>query len=131
MDCPVCHNAMITLELAEVEIDHCVGCGGIWLDGGELEVLIGDKDKARQAIGSLVQALRSDEPLYKCPLCDRKMEKVLVGSSQPPLVIDRCTRGEGLWFDQGELKQILAGLGLDPDSKVLRLLANMFGLSER
>ena len=27
---------MITLELADVEIDHCVGCGGIWLDRGEL-----------------------------------------------------------------------------------------------
>lgn len=47
MDCPVCHNAMITLELAQVEIDHCVECGGIWLDGGELEALIGDKEEVR------------------------------------------------------------------------------------
>ena len=27
---------MITLELQEVEIDHCIECGGIWLDSGEL-----------------------------------------------------------------------------------------------
>lgn len=130
MDCPVCHNAMITLELAQVEIDHCVECGGIWLDGGELEALIGDRDKARQIIALLVRTRPSGERPRRCPLCDKKMEKVVVGSSQPPVVIDRCTRGEGLWFDRGELKQILAGSGLAPDSRVLHLLADMFGLSE-
>ncbi len=42
MDCPVCKNAMITLELQEVEIDYCIDCGGIWLDAGELELLLGE-----------------------------------------------------------------------------------------
>ncbi|MHC4631399.1 MAG: zf-TFIIB domain-containing protein, partial [Planctomycetota bacterium] len=28
MDCPACKNAMITLELADVEIDYCTDCGG-------------------------------------------------------------------------------------------------------
>ena len=130
MNCPVCRNAMITLELAEVEVDHCVECGGIWLDGGELEVLIGDRDKARQTIASLVRAKASGERPRRCPLCGRKMEKVAVGSARPPLLIDRCTRGEGLWFDRGELKGILAGSGLAPDSKVLHMLADMFGLTE-
>jgi len=46
MDCPVCKNAMITLELEEVEIDHCTNCGGIWLDAGELELLLGQPEKA-------------------------------------------------------------------------------------
>ena len=48
MDCPVCKNAMITLELADVEIDYCTDCGGIWLDAGELEMLLGEPEKARQ-----------------------------------------------------------------------------------
>ena len=39
MDCPACKEAMITLELEEVEIDYCPDCGGIWLDAGELGVL--------------------------------------------------------------------------------------------
>jgi len=42
MDCPVCKNAMITLELAEVEVDYCTGCKGVWLDAGELEMLLGN-----------------------------------------------------------------------------------------
>ncbi len=41
MNCPVCKEPMIVLELDEVEIDHCISCGGIWLDAGELELLIG------------------------------------------------------------------------------------------
>jgi hypothetical protein len=130
MDCPVCRNALITLALAEVEIDHCIECGGIWLDGGELEILIGDKDKARRTIDALVLAPRSEERLYRCPLCDKKMEKVVVGSTPPTQVIDRCPRGEGLWFDRGELKQILAGAGLAPDSRIMAVLADMFGLNE-
>ena len=127
MNCPVCRNAMITLELADVEIDHCVGCGGIWLDKGELDTMIGDKDMAHKTICSLVQAQPSGERPRRCPLCDKKMEKVVVSSSQPPLVVDRCSKGEGLWFDRGELTTILEKAELDPHSKVLRLLADMFG----
>jgi Zn-finger nucleic acid-binding protein len=131
MDCPVCHNAMITLELAEVEIDHCVDCGGIWLDGGELDLLIGDKNEAHRAIASLARAQGAGEQPRKCPLCSKGMEKVVAGSSNPPLVIDRCVRGEGLWFDRDELRQVLAGAGLASDGKVLHLLTDMFGLSGR
>jgi Zn-finger nucleic acid-binding protein len=131
MDCPVCHNAMITLELAEVEIDHCVECGGIWLDRGELDLLIGDRSKALETLGTLTQATAAAEQPRRCPLCDKRMKKVAVGPSRPAVVIDQCPRGEGLWFDRNELSQILAGSGLRPDSRVLHVLADMFGLNER
>ena len=46
MNCPVCSEAMVVLELHEVEVDHCVTCKGIWLDSGELELLLeGGKNK--------------------------------------------------------------------------------------
>ena len=35
MQCPVCNRPMISLELHEVEVDHCVACGGVWLDSGD------------------------------------------------------------------------------------------------
>ena len=131
MDCPVCHNAMVTLELAEIEIDHCLSCGGIWLDRGELEALIGSPDNAHQAVRSLVPMPVPRERRRRCPLCDKKMEKVTIGSSSPDVRVDRCPQGEGLWFDRGELRQILAGSGLPSDSKVQVLLRDMFGLDER
>ena len=131
MDCPVCQSAMITLELEEVEVDHCVECGGVWLDSGELEMLIGDRSKALETLGSLTQVPPGAERPRRCPLCDKRMNKVAVGASRPAVVIDQCPRGEGLWFDRNELRQILAGSGLSPDSKILHVLADMFGLSER
>ena len=39
---------------------------------------------------------------------------------------DRCAKGDGLWFDKGELQDITARAKLDPDSKIQKLLADMF-----
>jgi Zn-finger nucleic acid-binding protein len=55
------------------------------------------------------------------------MAKILVGQADPPLRIDRCRRNHGLWFDRGELEGILRQGQLDPDKRILRLLADMFG----
>jgi uncharacterized protein len=131
MDCPVCHSAMVTLELADVEIDHCVDCGGIWLDGGELELLMGDRSRAFDGLGTLTRSPLRAERARRCPQCDKRMKKVAVGPSHLPVVIDRCPRGDGLWFDSDELRHVLAGAGLASDSKVLHLLKDMFGLSGR
>jgi Zn-finger nucleic acid-binding protein len=127
MDCPVCKNAMITLELAEVEIDHCTGCGGIWLDAGELEMLLGEAEQAKQLLDSFKVSTGSTEKPRRCPICDKKMRKIIVGSTGPLLLIDKCRRGDGLWFDRGELQDILDRAQLDKDNKIQRLLADMFG----
>ncbi len=52
--CPVCTDTVMSRRfyspLHVVEIDECPGCGGIWLDGGELAklqaLMLTDKDKA-------------------------------------------------------------------------------------
>ena len=127
MDCPACGNAMITLELADVEIDHCVGCGGIWLDAGELELLMDDRQKARDLLNSFHEDPSSAEKPRKCPICDKKMTKIVVGRDVPALLIDKCRRGDGLWFDSGELQDILNRAQLDKESRIHKLLADMFG----
>jgi len=126
MDCPVCKNAMITLELQEVEIDHCTECGGIWLDAGELEMLLGEPEKASQLLNSFKTDHTSTEKPRKCPICLKKMRKIIVGSSKPVLLIDKCHRGDGLWFDKGELQDIFDRAQLDKDNKIQKLLADMF-----
>jgi Zn-finger nucleic acid-binding protein len=127
MDCPVCKNAMITLELREVEIDYCIDCGGIWLDAGELELLLGEPEKAKQLLDSFKIDSSSTEKPRKCPICRKKMQKVIVGSSKPTLLIDRCRRADGLWFDKGELHDIFERANLDKDNKIQKLLNDMFG----
>ena len=118
---------MITLELQEVEIDHCTDCGGIWLDAGELEMLLGEPEKATQLLNSFTIDSDSTEKSRKCPICLKKMRKIIVGSSKPILLIDKCRRGDGLWFDKGELQDIFDRARLDKDNKIQKLLADMFG----
>ena len=126
MDCPVCKNAMIVLELQEVEVDYCTACGGIWLDAGELELLLGDLQNTTQLLDSFKIDSDCAEKRRKCPICLKKMQKIVVGPATPPLVIDKCRRGDGLWFDKGELQDILEKAQLDKDSKIQKLLADIF-----
>ena len=127
MNCPACKNAMITLELADVEIDHCVGCGGIWLDAGELELLLEAPEKAKRLLASFREDATAIERPRKCPICGKRMAKVIVGPSGPPLRVDQCRRNHGLWFDRGELQVVLSRGQLDEESRIQRLLADMFG----
>ena len=127
MDCPTCRNAMITLELADVEIDHCTSCGGIWLDSGELDVLLDDPAQAKRLLSSFQQSGSATEQPRKCPICDKKMAKVVVGRSDPPLMVDKCPRNDGLWFDTGELQEILNRADLDDGNRIQKLLADIFG----
>jgi len=118
---------MITLELADVEIDFCTGCSGVWLDAGELEQLLGDSQNTAGLLKSFKIDTQSAEKPRKCPICLKKMQKVNVSLAESPLLLDKCAKGDGLWFDKGELQDILNTAQLDKDSKIQKLLADMFG----
>ena len=45
---------------------------------------------------------------------------------QPVLLIDGCGKGDGLWFDGGELHEIFSRAQLDEGNKIQALLADMF-----
>lgn len=123
MRSPVSREPMLVLELAGVEIDYCPESGGIWLDAGELEALFEDRDAADKLISSLREDTTSREKKVRCPICRKKMEKVLVENK---VLIDRCRKGHGLWFDDGELIEVL---GLEQEGgggKVTGFLKEMF-----
>ena len=126
MDCPVCKNAMIVLELEQVEIDYCSDCAGIWLDAGELEQLLGDATQAKQLLTSFTVDDNCTEKPRKCPICLKKMQKVLASHTNEKILIDKCPKADGLWFDKGELKQILNLADFDSEHKVAKLLTDMF-----
>ncbi|MCI0498339.1 MAG: zf-TFIIB domain-containing protein [Planctomycetales bacterium] len=126
MDCPICKTAMIVLELEEVEIDYCTQCAGIWLDAGELELLLDNADRADSLLRSFTVA-KADEKKRKCPICLKKMEKVRVGSDEDrPELIDRCPKNHGLWFDRGELQEVLRRGHFDDAGRIRRLLGDLF-----
>ncbi len=126
MDCPVCKKAMIVLELDEVEIDHCLCCGGIWLDAGELELLLGNYEEKDNLLSSFRVDKSTKEDKRRCPICLKKMEKVLCGTDRK-IRIDKCRKNDGVWFDKGELEDIVSMAAFDKDNKVSDLLKDMFG----
>ena len=127
MNCPVCRNeAMIILELKGVEIDYCINCKGIWLDSGELELLLGNSEETQEFLNSFsVDSITSERKL-KCPICSHKMEKIIVGDEEK-VRIDKCKSGDGIWFDAGELDEVLRMGPIGKNDKVYILLKDMFG----
>jgi Zn-finger nucleic acid-binding protein len=123
MNCPVCKKAMIVLELDKVEVDHCIQCGGIWLDSGELQQLFEDQKQADALINSFKTRQGVKENLHICPICEKSMEKAAASSD---IIIDRCTRHHGLWFDKNELFTILQRNFFGQENKIMRLLSEMF-----
>lgn len=120
----------MALELHEVEIDHCLACRGIWLDSGELELLIQDSPGGDGFVRSLNRC-ESAEKKRKCPICKKQMEKVTTGPNFSretirPVTVDRCPEKDGLWCDAGELEAMLEISGQDRPSKVLDLLKEIF-----
>ncbi|MBN1765006.1 MAG: zf-TFIIB domain-containing protein [Sedimentisphaerales bacterium] len=126
MNCPVCKTDMVVLELEEVEIDYCLDCQGIWLDRGELEQLFDDESRASKVMDAFTPCRDSHEKPRKCPLCRKKMQKIWAGKGESAPLIDKCVNNEGLWFDKGELADVIKQGSLDPDHKIVKLLSDIF-----
>ena len=110
MNCPVCRKEMIVVEYASVELDHCLECRGVWFDRDELEQLLGSinlrvEDMHLKAAADSIIASRGEKP-RRCPLCRKNMKKISVGENDP-VVLDRCERHGGYWFDGGELTKVI------------------------
>ena len=82
--CPVCEKTdMVVLELEGIEIDYCLKCGGIWLDSGELELLIGSDEGKNEILSSFHDAEKKcNEKKRPCPICSKAMKKVEVNHRQ-------------------------------------------------
>ena len=105
MNCLSCNASLVTAELRDVEVDYCSQCGGIWLDKGELECLLQSTEAAQHYLRSFTPDPQSKEKPRKCPICRKKMGKILCG--KPGVRIDKCPSEHGLWCDKGELQCIL------------------------
>jgi Zn-finger nucleic acid-binding protein len=61
LNCPFCSHPLIILELDQIEIDYCTNCMGIWLDEGELELLLQDSEEKSKFLNSFVVDKNSNE----------------------------------------------------------------------
>jgi hypothetical protein len=135
MICPTCREVMIVVEQERIELDHCPNCLGVWFDAGELELVLEgmglkSSDLFPAPIDELPEA-ETDERKRRCPICNQKMKKLYIGK-EPEVLIDACIRGHGLWFDGGEVHQIIEQCAKKPGSeagsgeRLLSFLGNTF-----
>jgi hypothetical protein len=132
MLCPVCKVETIILEIEQVEVDYCRKCKGLWLDPGELELLL---DKAHADTGPIHRAIHSGGRKVggqkrRCPRCRRKMLQVEI-EGPPRVVVDRCHYGHGVWLDDRELGQLIEGTGGSPESEALARLCGRLLQADR
>ena len=116
---------MIVLEYDGVEVDYCVGCSGIWLDAGEIELLFGDAGQCEALLTSGDRKRARGEKPRRCPICRKKMGKGVSGGDSP-VTYDQCPAGDGLWFDQGELGAVLQHGEAFAGSAIAAFLGDVF-----
>lgn len=124
MLCPVCEIEMIILEMLHVEIDYCHKCGGIWLDEGELELLLKDEETSTAVRRTLLDnGIAGEKGMKKCPVCRKNMKRVILPAGKG-VEIDKCPKSHGLWFDKGELQEVASHSNAEPVSAFLKNIFN-------
>jgi Zn-finger nucleic acid-binding protein len=131
---------MIVVDYHNIELDYCHSCKGVWFDSGELELLLksqGLEETKAFSHGILnSQETASSEKKRNCPICGHKMKKTAMGG-QPEILIDVCRNKHGLWFDGGEVAQLIKHLAAkhspkdDSKGQVIGFLGEVFGASQQ
>ena len=116
MDCIECHSEMDLVQREGIEIDVCSNGHGVWLDSGELKLMVDSMVEPRSEVEH-ASALgpRGAEPdpgaataaaARQCPRCSTVMERVNYDMSSG-VYIDTCAE-HGVWCDPGELERLEA-----------------------
>jgi len=106
MDCPVCIKPMDRLNLFSVDVDNCRFCGGLWLDGGELGQFIQKGNLPKRLLTTYClddSQQKIPEGKRNCPRCGGQLKII----KHRGVGVDVCEQCGGLWFDRGELMNIV------------------------
>jgi hypothetical protein len=111
---------MVAVEYHNIELDYCNNCKGVWFDSGELDLLLKSQslEEPKAFFDGILNSEEavSSEKKRMCPICGRKMKKTAIGG-QPAILIDVCRDRHGLWFDGGEVTQLMKHLAGERPSK--------------
>ncbi len=109
MICPSCKTDLEKAIMANVEIDYCPRCLGIWFEENELNIAKDAKDiDLRWLDIDLWQDKKRFEISKKtrqCPVCRLPLYEVKYGGSN--VAVDVCSLCKGVWLDRGEFKNII------------------------
>ncbi|MDC1175554.1 zf-TFIIB domain-containing protein [Bacteriovoracaceae bacterium] len=116
MECPRCPSNELKLEVYEgVEIDRCPNCSGAWLDFGEVSKIIEErqmifkKDYKLDVVSDSFKGVpqEAQESRIPCPKCMSMMNTYNYGADSG-VILDKCKKNHGFWFDKDELEKTQA-----------------------
>ncbi|HTM45614.1 MAG TPA: zf-TFIIB domain-containing protein, partial [Polyangiaceae bacterium] len=104
--CPRC--AMDLVSRAGEGGAECPSCGGVFYDADTLRALLAEVRDAPDAAPYSRPPLSLNDPVQylRCPLCPEMMNRHNFGESSG-VIVDICNK-DGVWFDDGELAQVIA-----------------------
>ncbi|MBX3365341.1 MAG: zf-TFIIB domain-containing protein [Phycisphaeraceae bacterium] len=111
ISCPKCHIVMVRLDADGVAIDRCDKCGGVWLDAGELTMLLkfsGDKKQLIEQIdigAATEEVQRHSVGIMLCPR-DKSAMNTVADRKQQHIEFEVCMVCCGVFFDAGELADL-------------------------
>src|SRR5436190_12842030 len=109
MNCPHCQTATLrsTATGQGTLVDTCSRCHGLWLDRGVIYDFCAQPQQLEQTMEGGLGSSRPSDRL--CPRCACALDTgTLHGSS-----VERCAGCGGLWFDAGEVGQVLRSASRD------------------
>ena len=106
MRCPKCQSDFEAVTYENVEVDRCIGCGGIWFDALEKEDIerfknAGSIDVGDKRVGKKYNAMWN----VNCPKCEVTMLR-MADQTQFHVVFESCPTCFGSFFDAGEFKDL-------------------------
>lgn len=100
MNCPKCSTTTMKLPFeADLMVDRCGACKGIWMDKGELARYA----NLSEDLPGLSLATATPTP-YFCPTCTLK--PLYLVNYQDVINVELCQSCEGLWFDHKEISTL-------------------------
>ncbi len=106
MECPKCHAVMEPVTYADIEVDRCTKCGGIWLDMLEDEELLKAAGAEKVDTGDAAMGKKMNQvDQIDCPVCAAPMIR-MVHPTQHHIWYEGCHVCYGKFLDAGELRDM-------------------------
>ncbi len=106
MKCPKCGSQFEKVLFADIEVERCLDCRGLWFDMLEKEDLVKIKGSEAIDIGSVqVGEQYRDLQHVKCPHCALEMIS-MVDKDQFHIHYESCPSCYGTFFDAGEFRDL-------------------------
>jgi|GEM_PF-717313 len=107
---PITAKPMEQIAVMGVVVDRCVDSGGLWLDAGELKIILQAAKDSTASLQDFIKAAPTLKPTQvvsteglRSPVADKVMnEEKILG-----ITVRKCPVSGGIWLDARELEQMI------------------------